>query len=51
MSSLSSASSSSFSDLTSSGLYHTGGLVIRAGPAGRRAMVKWKAATKVPDGV
>lgn len=51
MSSLSSASSNCFSLLTSSGLYHTGDWVISAGPAGRRAIVKWKAATKVPAGV
>ena len=50
-SSLNSASSNDFSDLTSSGLYHTGGEVIIAGPPGRSAIVKWNAATKVFTGV
>lgn len=50
-SSFSSASSSDFSDLTSSGLYHTGGLVISAGPPGSSAIVKWNAATYVFTGV
>ena len=46
-SSRSSGSSSDFSDLTSSGLYQTGGWVINAGPAGSNAIVKWNPATKV----
>ena len=50
-SSFSSGSSSDFSDLTSSGLNHTGGCVISAGPPGRRAIVKWNAATNVFAGV
>ena len=49
--SLSSWSSKVLSDLTNSGLYHNGGWVSNSGPAGRRAMVKWNAATKVFDGV
>lgn len=46
-----SSSSSSFSVFTSSGLYQTGGCVTSDGPAGRSAIVKWNAATKVPGDV
>ncbi|THV07346.1 hypothetical protein K435DRAFT_330788 [Dendrothele bispora CBS 962.96] len=46
-----SSSSSSFSVLTSSGLYQRGGWVIIEGPLGRSAIVKWNAATKVFEGV
>lgn len=48
---LSSSSSSSLSVRRSSDLYQIGGWLIREGPPGRRAIVKWKPATKVPAGV
>ena len=46
-----SSSSTSFSVLMSSGLYQTGGWLIKDGPPGKRAMVKWNPATNVFDGV
>ena len=46
-----SSASSSLLVFSFSGLYQTGGWVTSHGPAGRMAIVKWKAATTVPTGV
>lgn len=47
----SSSSTRSLSDFTSSGLYQEGGWVTRVGPLGNKAIVKWKPATNVLEGV